>query len=811
MITYEHPELFVDHETVHLIIVNSSATVTGVEDTVPTITNAEFVITEDDVDEDSLDLREPFNSGNNLKFGSLESSCFQIDIFHRSTIPSLKDDEIKVYFYFDNDSSNLFQVGVYVVKTDEYSDDRLTRHLIAYDGLNNLQNYDITKWYNAAFESTPVRSIKYLRDSLFTWLTTPTSQGGDGYEYTISQEEVELVNDDFEVEKGIESDVITFGFFMSGLLEANGVSGHVNRQGVFRYISLSSFDQTAKRTITEDDTFSPTVYEDYHVWGIGYVAIWDRNNIRIAYEGSSSYRHPSVYNIVNNFVFISNSNRSGWKDAVKQAALNIRNNITHMWYYPFQSELEGNLCYEVGDRIDIVEETYDEETEGVDDDEPIIKNLYSYILERRFFGLQEFTDTYSAKGDRKQPKYRISNDRWQQGDSDVATSGSGADGVSVLEDEWKTKFVKAIRNIGFRLLQEPSHVSVNYDADNGEVSIMWTDPEDISNSRPAPATWAGTVVVRKEDSAPWYPWDGTILVNSTTKDEYANAAFVDNTVEANKRYYYGIMPYDSKGDYRFTKVISVNTNKEVLAPNILTITMSGTTANLTFTIPNNDWEWVKVTYKKNYIPSSYIDGTAVDISGTSVSIANLEEDALYYFVIFAKDESTQEICSSEPKSNNGTYGIGWQNASFSDMRGIGSCNNIDYWTSVPTQSGLSTFPDDITENYMPKTVFDITETKWLWGNAQRGIRLYYYYQPQNQLYYVTVQFYLNNNVICSLDQPQTFWLSERIKVTFYIGYDDLTQKGTIFYLIKQTISGNVKYYINSLIVNNSSAYDFCVF
>ena len=92
-----------------------------------------------------------------------------------------------------------------------------------------------------------------------------------------------------------------------------------------------------------------------------------------------------------------------------------------------------------------------------------------------------------------------------------------------------------------------------------KVSIKWTDPSDISTNEPCPATWAGTVVVRKEGSAPRHRWDGTLIVDSTTRDQYSSTALEDNTVDAGKTYYYGIFPYDTNGYYRFTKVVSVTT------------------------------------------------------------------------------------------------------------------------------------------------------------------------------------------------------------------------------------------------------------
>lgn len=135
---------------------------------------------------------------------------------------------------------------------------------------------------------------------------------------------------------------------------------------------------------------------------------------------------------------------------------------------------------------------------------------------------------------------------------------------SVGQDE---DFVEIIRNIGFRLLDEPSDVTAEYDDINNEVSLTWTDPDDIDTNEPVPATWVGTVVVRKEGSAPLHRWDGTEIEDSTTRDEYSVNALVDNTVEVDKNYYYGIFPYHVAVDnvsnpikhYRYTKVVTVTT------------------------------------------------------------------------------------------------------------------------------------------------------------------------------------------------------------------------------------------------------------
>lgn len=98
----------------------------------------------------------------------------------------------------------------------------------------------------------------------------------------------------------------------------------------------------------------------------------------------------------------------------------------------------------------------------------------------------------------------------------------------------------------------------------GSVKIKWTDPPDIITNEPVPTTWDGTVVVRKEGSAPLHRWDGVLIVDSTTRDEYSTTALIDNTIEEGKTYYYGIFPYDTSGYYRYTKVAKVYITPQII-------------------------------------------------------------------------------------------------------------------------------------------------------------------------------------------------------------------------------------------------------
>lgn len=670
MVEYSNPDLFFDHETTHWVIVNSGATVTGRSGTTPLISDETFVLTEDNLTEDEIEIGESLNSSNNLKFGSMEASMFQVDIFDSDSIPHLKDEEIDVYLYFDDDSSTLFKVGRYIVKNDTFSDDRATRTIIAYDLINYLRDYDITEWYNEVYEGVTTRTIKYLRDSLFAWLDT------DMEDYTIEQEETNLINDDWEVEKSINSDTITFGFWMERIAEANGVFPHINRQGVFCYVGLKWYDEPAVMTYDDDLIIPPVKYggsdKDITVWGIGYVVVYDGNNKKLAKVGSSSRKFPSNYYIVDSFVFTNNRKQSGWSTNLEAALSKLREAITHLRYKPFEGEFYGNLCYEVGDRIDVELNTYDEETDGTDDNTPIVKTFYTYILERTFIGLNDFDDTFYAKGDKKQPKYKIRTDKWNVKDTDTATSGEGTGGVSILNDEHDRRLIQLLRNLGFRILDEPSNVEVVYNKQDQQVEIKWTDPQDFIQNRPIPAVWAKTIVVRKEGSAPIHQWGadnteygGDILVISTTRDEYSQIAFVDDTIEPNKRYYYAIMPgslYLDDADnpiyhYNWTMAISVDTQRILIAPTIMGLSADGTTVGIMWMIPVleiGSYENITLAAKKDSIPKSIADADKTmqlpydsSMIIQSASMSDLEELSAYYFVIFIEDDQGN-TATSEP-------------------------------------------------------------------------------------------------------------------------------------------------------------------
>ena len=650
MVEYAYRDLFYkSQQTKDILIVDSEAVVTINPGGDPIVENTTVEIHTADLKINTFTLDESLCSEDDLKWGLMESAEVRFTIKNTRRIPNLKNTDyskmVNIYIYFNGDSSTLFQIGQYICDSDKYSADRRFRDIVLYDALYYLRNWDITEWYNEVYadnDNDPI-SVYDLRFSLFDYMFTD-------FDYPIEQnEETELVNDDCLVPKNIESDTITFDFFMGGILNANGVFGHMGRTGLFEYVTLVKYDAPTVTTVTDDFRKPPTTYEDFAVWGIGYVAVYDQNNIRLAYEGSSSYKRPSIYNIVDNFVLNGIYSNSG-ADELKTAVANIREQVTHRRYAPMDVEHVGDLCVEVGDNVAVTGD---------------IGNYNTYVLERHLKGLGTMLDKYISRGNRKQPKYKI-NDNWHIGDSqNNSTEGYG--GVSEVPSDDKTKFIKYCKNIGIQFLYEPT-VNIEYvrNSESHQVEIKWTDPPDLTTYRPHPVEWAGTIVVRSEKDIPEHPWDDCeILVDSTTRDEYSVTAYVDDTIEENKKYYYGIFPYyimlddaeHPKKCYRFTKVYSVNTQRLSLAPLIVSHSVSGTNVTLTFEVPTLDsgsYSYIKVVAKKDQIPTSSSDGIvkSVNPTDTSVEFSDLDGLSRYYFVIFAND-GISEIASDPDDCETG--------------------------------------------------------------------------------------------------------------------------------------------------------------
>lgn len=253
-------------------------------------------------------------------------------------------------------------------------------------------------------------------------------------------------------------------------------------------------------------------------------------------------------------------------------------------------------------------------------------------------------------------------------------AGSGGETAisTVINNGDAVNLPELIRNIGFRLLDEPTDVDIKYDAQNNAIKIKWTDPDDISTYAPIPAEWLGTVVVRNENGAPLHRWDGLVIVDETVKDTYKTEYLVDDTdIKKGTTYYYAIMPYHMALDdsehpikhYRWTKVISVVAGADLEPPIITALSVENITVMVTFTIPtlqNGSYASIILVAKKNGTPMDETDGdkfVTLSSTDTSASVSGLEEETKYYFVIFVEDDQGNQAYSDAKSIKTGVKPI----------------------------------------------------------------------------------------------------------------------------------------------------------
>ena len=134
-----------------------------------------FIITNRNIYKEKFELTESINSADDLAFGSCEPQQVRFTIRNEKykdengeicdVVPPLTGAEliegsvemssyqeiIKVYLYFNGDSSTLFYVGMYIVEEDKASKDGKTRDITAYDYLYQLRDMDISNWYKHLF------------------------------------------------------------------------------------------------------------------------------------------------------------------------------------------------------------------------------------------------------------------------------------------------------------------------------------------------------------------------------------------------------------------------------------------------------------------------------------------------------------------------------------------------------------------------------------------------------------------------------------------------------------------------------------
>lgn len=226
---------------------------------------------------------------------------------------------------------------------------------------------------------------------------------------------------------------------------------------------------------------------------------------------------------------------------------------------------------------------------------------------------------------------------------------------------------------------------------NEKVYIKWTDPDNVEVDGTVLAEWAGTLLVRKAGSMPTNRKDGTIVVDSQTKNAYSTSYFCDSGLTNGTVYYYKLFPYTTTKLYTYSASNEFTaTPNPVSVGNVsgISVTTGSTKLYVKWTDPAATvvsdgvtlatWASTKVVYKTGSYPTSPDDGTLVlnsttrnAYSSTALTISGLTNGTTYYIAFF-------------PISTDGTITTSTSN------RGTGTPALVKISTT-PSQSGTLTY------------------------------------------------------------------------------------------------------------------------
>lgn len=340
-----------------------------------TLRNSEIVM-------EQMSLEESLCSEENLRYGCCESSCFQIRIVnHEKSFEGLYLNVVQSFppqfvrligsddaYIIDDEGKYINGADMYFAKygnfrviSDKPTSDRVYRDLICYDKMYDIIHANVFEWYNGL---TFPMTVKDFRDSFFEYLN-------------IQQVEVDLINDDFLVQgEFYVSEELSGRTVIESICEMNGAFGHMDRDGIFEYITLPSAD-----TITYPHYVNGScVYEDYEtaeITGIRATNVEGDSGTVVGTEGN-------FYVMQSNIITFG----SEGTPELMAALNNILEQIKDFTYTPFTVQTYGNPMLPLGTNV-VFETRY--------------KTINSFVMTRFLSGIQALRDTFTTLGDKQYP------------------------------------------------------------------------------------------------------------------------------------------------------------------------------------------------------------------------------------------------------------------------------------------------------------------------------------------------------------------------------------------------------------------------
>lgn len=288
----------------------------------------------------SMTIEEILSESGELTFGECNASRFEATLFD---VEDISNTMIYVYqkIPFDESKSKIlithsgkeilthsnnnillgrssdYAVPLFYGRVDsaELQTDKIHRKITAYDELYFQGDTNCAEWYSTFFSDGTNRTLKDFRNSLFDFIG-------------VEQEDIVLVNDNIVIEETLSTTSLKFSDIIKAICQINGVFGHIDRKGIFRYVDLSNLSDVYN--VSDNYRSNNTTYESYVVKKIDKLQIRSEEDDMGAIVGNGN----NPYIIQGNFLLYGKT-----ASELESIATSILNKVCDIEYRPIDTTL----------------------------------------------------------------------------------------------------------------------------------------------------------------------------------------------------------------------------------------------------------------------------------------------------------------------------------------------------------------------------------------------------------------------------------------------------------------------------------------
>ena len=234
---------------------------------------------------------------------------------------------------------------------------------------------------------------------------------------------------------------------------------------------------------------------------------------------------------------------------------------------------------------------------------------------------------------------------------------------------------------------------------SGKVYVKWTDPSDLIVAESTLAAWGGTLLVRKAGSAPTSRRDGTVVLDSKTRDAYKTSYFCDSGLTDGTTYYYKFFPYTTQNAYTDDDACAFSATPTAQVAGIDSWNVTGMSASSEAGDGKMTVKWTDpaATITSDGVTLATWASTTIVVKAGSYATSKDDADAAYKLKVTTRNQYASSALTITGLTNGTKYYIsffpettdGGINTNTA-QRTTGTANKITIST-VPSQSGTLTY------------------------------------------------------------------------------------------------------------------------